>query len=854
MKKLYALILSVLLVAVLAVTAFATEDTMVTVAASETTVYRGDEVTLVINMASTDEITAMGYIPFLESEHFEIAGKGKILDAAEPEGITAKFKDFSKKNGMAIGGYENEDEEAVAVVLNGDIAQFKITIKEDAPFGEFTVTDRIAIANGGETVSYDLVEAKITVVCKHEYSDCKKIDEKEHQETCVICGDTRVAEHSWSSGDVTTDPTCKDEGVLTLTCLCGHTGTEVLPKTNEHAYSKWTAAVGGDYTRQCAVCGTEEALLHEVNEEGVTLTGYTGSSVSFEVPSAIGGKPVVAIGANAFADGKLLTELTIPKTVTQIGENAFAKVLYAGSEEQWAQVAGSDAVTGEISFDAQSTIQIMMVPTKITLFRGEEFDIMVYAASDSLYSSLGLIPAFDVAPVAVIKGECLVEDASLGNYSKKDGGVIGGFEEAAVLNGDLFRITLKVNEDAAFGEYTYDAEFKIKNSQEELPFVLSTYNFEVVCNHDYSKFVKVDDQTHSHTCSICGKTETFDHAWDEGKVTVEPNCKDTGIKTTTCTDCGMVTEEILPVTDVHAYGACTKVSDEEHTHTCAVCDKEELLPHDYEEGRCVDCGAYQFWRYIIEEGKVIITKYVGPGGEVEILDKIEELDVIAIAEGAFEGCGDITGISIPKTIKRIAKAFAGCDSLKKVNITDMDAWMAMEFADAECNPLKTAGSLYLNGELVTEVKISGTVADHVFTGCTELKSVIIAEDVEKIGEGTFDGCAGISNVYCQGDSQQMEDLGIKENENLAAADVYCDVGKGKAGNIDGNEEVSDGDALYLLRFTLFPERYPVQAPPDMNNDGVANDGDALYLLRYTLFADRYPLYPGSMLSEIYSKD
>lgn len=74
------------------------------------------------------------------------------------------------------------------------------------------------------------------------------------------------------------------------------------------------------------------------------------------------------------------------------------------------------------------------------------------------------------------------------------------------------------------------------------------------------------------------------------------------------------------------------------------------------------------------------------------------------------------------------------------------------------------------------------------------------------------------------------------------------------GDFNGDEQVTDGDALYLLRFTLFSDRYPIAGDGDVNRDGTITDADALYLLRYTLFADRYPLYPGSMLSDIYSKD
>lgn len=66
-----------------------------------------------------------------------------------------------------------------------------------------------------------------------------------------------------------------------------------------------------------------------------------------------------------------------------------------------------------------------------------------------------------------------------------------------------------------------------------------------------------------------------------------------------------------------------------------------------------------------------------------------------------------------------------------------------------------------------------------------------------------------------------------------------------AGDINGDDALNDADALYLLRFTLFPARYPLNADGDVNCDGHVNDADALYLLRHTLFPSRYPLYPAA---------
>lgn len=63
------------------------------------------------------------------------------------------------------------------------------------------------------------------------------------------------------------------------------------------------------------------------------------------------------------------------------------------------------------------------------------------------------------------------------------------------------------------------------------------------------------------------------------------------------------------------------------------------------------------------------------------------------------------------------------------------------------------------------------------------------------------------------------------------------------GDLNEDVNLNDADALYLLRHTLFPTRYPVIKDADVNKDGEVNDADALYLLRHTLFPTRYPLYP-----------
>ncbi len=69
--------------------------------------------------------------------------------------------------------------------------------------------------------------------------------------------------------------------------------------------------------------------------------------------------------------------------------------------------------------------------------------------------------------------------------------------------------------------------------------------------------------------------------------------------------------------------------------------------------------------------------------------------------------------------------------------------------------------------------------------------------------------------------------------------VYAD--NGVRGDFTNDGEVTSDDAIYLLRYTLFPQSYPVYSDADFTNDGSITSDDAIYLLRYTLFPASYPI-------------
>jgi len=63
---------------------------------------------------------------------------------------------------------------------------------------------------------------------------------------------------------------------------------------------------------------------YTTNNGTITITGYTGSGGAVTIPATINGLPVTSIGYDAFYEHSYLTSVTMPDSVTNIGDWAFA--------------------------------------------------------------------------------------------------------------------------------------------------------------------------------------------------------------------------------------------------------------------------------------------------------------------------------------------------------------------------------------------------------------------------------------------------------------------------------------------------------------------------------------------------
>ena len=125
--------------------------------------------------------------------------------------------------------------------------------------------------------------------------------------------------------------------------------------------------------------------------------------------------------------------------------------------------------------------------------------------------------------------------------------------------------------------------------------------------------------------------------------------------------------------------------------------------------------------------------------------------VTSIKESTFRGCSGLTSITIPDSVINFgSSAFTDCNNLNKTNYTGTVAqWCKLNFYEIDSNPIYFSKNLYINDELLENLKIeNGTnkIGNKVFYGCESLKSVEIPNSVTTIETSAFSGCKNLRKI------------------------------------------------------------------------------------------------------------
>ncbi len=258
MKKIFAMVLCIILMLSLSVTAFAA-GTEVTLTPSATSVTQGENVTFSLAINGTDSYKSMSLTFKYDSKAFEIVkGEWKVQDSV--------LADVNTEKNIAAVALKAATNKA------GEVFTFVLKAKADAEISSQTVSVDYVVKNGSTEVAKATATKTVKITCKtHTFGDWKvttaaTCDKEGKQErTCTACGfveskTDKALGHKYGAYAETKAATCTDKGVQTATCsVCKKTTTKAINALGHDVelavVTEATATTEGLKEGVCKTCG-----------------------------------------------------------------------------------------------------------------------------------------------------------------------------------------------------------------------------------------------------------------------------------------------------------------------------------------------------------------------------------------------------------------------------------------------------------------------------------------------------------------------------------------------------------------------------------------------------------------------
>ncbi len=186
------------------------------------------------------------------------------------------------------------------------------------------------------------------------------------------------------------------------------------------------------------------------------------------------------------------------------------------------------------------------------------------------------------------------------------------------------------------------------------------------------------------------------------------------------------------------------------------------------------------------EGNCLVERHTGKlilGCNTSVIPK----GVMVIGDMAFYNCKLMTELNIPEGVEEIVtNAFSGCTRISKITLPDsmrsIGSYVFNGTAYYENKDNWTDGALYIGKHLVStnrdeissEYSVKDgtlTIADNAFTSCTYLTGVDIPASVREIGFGAFSFCSSLVRVEIPEGVREIKDYTFDNCKALETMEI-----------------------------------------------------------------------------------
>ena len=480
-----------------------------------------------------------------------------------------------------------------------------------------------------------------------------------------------------------------------------------------------------------------------------TITGYTGVGDAIAIPSTLGGYPTVAIGNNAFnsVKGHLITSVTIPSSVTSIGDSAF----YSCTSLTSVTIPNNLTSIGDSAFYSCTSIDPVSIPNGVTTIGYAAFDYCTSLTSMIIPDSVTSIgdSAFEsctsLTSVMIGSGVTSIGSSMFGSCSSLASVTIGSsvisigdwaFSDCNSLTSVVIPVNVTYIGEWAFGSCTSLTSVMIGSGVTSIGANAFSYCTSLASVAIPSSVTLIGNGLFFNCTSL---TAIDVNAGNPNYASVDGVLYDKAVTNLIQCPGGKVGALIIPSSvisiEAYAFYLCTSISSVtipngvtsigdaafDYCTSLAffVIPSNVTTIGDFAFDSCrnltaIDVNASNP-NYASIEGvlynKAVTTLIQCPGGKAGAFAIPDS--VASIRHFAFAGCASLTDVIISDNVSFIgARSFDSCTSLTSVTI----------------------------GSGVT------TIEDYTFVDCTSLASVAIPDSVQTIGTQAFAFCTSLTSV------------------------------------------------------------------------------------------------------------